>query len=243
MGAPKTLILIPAYNEELALPALLDALASTVPDHEVLVIDDGSTDRTAAVAAAHGATVAQLPFNLGVGGALRTGFRYARRGGYQRAIQLDGDGQHDAEAIPDLLAALDDGASLVIGSRFSGDAPAYRVGRTRGGAMSFLRLVVRLISGQRFTDTSSGFRAFDATCIELFSRTYPVEYLGDTVEALLLALSEGLQVREIPVQMHARATGTPSNRRLWLVWHYLRLLLVVVLTASRRARRVTRSSS
>lgn len=243
MGAPRTLVLIPAYNEEGALPAVLRGLASAAPGCDVLVIDDGSTDATAAVAAAHGATVAALPFNLGVGGALRTGFRYAQRFGYQRAVQLDGDGQHDATAIPALLEALDGGASLVIGSRFTGDEATYAVGRTRGGAMGFLRLVVRVVSGQRFTDTSSGFRAFDAACIGLFSRTYPVEYLGDTVEALLLALAEGLEVREIPVRMHARTSGVASSRRLWLVWHYLRLLLIVVLTASRRARGTSRASS
>jgi glycosyltransferase involved in cell wall biosynthesis len=236
MGAPKTLIMIPAYNEEQALPAVLGNLKRAVPDCDVLVIDDGSTDRTARVAADGGAIVASLPFNLGVGGALRTGFRYALRYGYVQAVQLDGDGQHEAEEIPTLLAAIDDGANLVIGSRFAAEADRYQVGRTRGRAMALLRVLVRLLSGQRFTDTSSGFRAFDHAAIDLFSRSYPVEYLGDTVEALLLAVYAGLDVREVPTTMRTRAGGVPSSRNLRLVWHYLRLLLMIALTASPRRR-------
>lgn len=239
MDSPRTLILIPAYNEEQALPAVLGELEATIPWCDVLVIDDGSSDATSAVARAHGATVAVLPFNLGVGGALRTGFLYALRHGFDRAVQFDGDGQHDAAEVAKLLQALDDGADLAIGTRFGGSGH-YAVGRTRGGAMGFLRVVVRMTSGQRFTDTSSGFRAFDTRCITLFARLYPVEYLGDTVEALLLALHEGLEVREVPVQMRQRAGGVASSRNLRLVYHYLRLLLILTLTASRRGHRLAK---
>ena len=118
-----TLIIIPAYNEEDALPAVLVELASRVPQHDVIVVVDGSTDTTASVARAAGVMVAELPFNLGIGGALRTGFRYAERAGYERAVQFDADGQHDPSEIETLLDALDAGADMVVGSRFSG-APA-----------------------------------------------------------------------------------------------------------------------
>jgi glycosyltransferase involved in cell wall biosynthesis len=232
-SARPPLVIIPAYNEEAALPAVLDELARVVPDLDVVVVDDGSSDKTAALAAAAGVAVVSLPFNLGIGGALRCGFRYATRHGYQRAVQFDADGQHDATQIDALLAGLDDGADMVIGSRFADAAHSYEVGRTRARAMGVLRFVVRQLSGQRFTDTSTGFRAFDASVLDLFSREYPAEYM-ESVEALVLALAAGYRVVEVPVQMTSRAAGQPSNRSLRLLYHYLRLLLVIVVSAGRR---------
>jgi glycosyltransferase involved in cell wall biosynthesis len=235
-GAPRTLVIIPAYNEEAALPGVLADLAARAPGLDVLVVDDGSTDRTAAVARAAGAVVARLPFNLGIGGALRAGFRYAVRRGYDRAVQFDADGQHDAGEIPRLLAALDDGADLVIGSRFADKSVPYDVGRTRRLAMRVLHLGVRALSGRRFTDTSSGFRAFSRPMLERFAASYPVDYM-DSVEALLLALAAGMRVEEVPVRMRVRVAGAPSNRSFKLVYHYLRLLVVMATSAGRRSRR------
>jgi glycosyltransferase involved in cell wall biosynthesis len=238
--AARTLIIVPAYNEEAALPGVLAELAQVVPEHDVLVVDDGSADRTSAVARSAGVVVATMPFNLGVGGALRTGFRYALRHGYDRAIQLDADGQHDPSLVKTLLDALDEGADLVIGSRFADPQQGvYEVGRTRGGAMRLLRLIVRALSGQRLTDTSSGFRAFNRPTLQLFAHHYPVEYLGDTVEALLLASYAGLSIVEVPTPMRTRAAGVPSNRSFRLVYHYLRLLVTVAITLPiRRAPRL-----
>jgi hypothetical protein len=235
--APRTLVVIPAFNEEEALPGVLAELRAAVPDVDVLVVDDGSADSTAAVARHHGVPVAQLPFNLGVGGALRTGFRYAVRNGYDRAVQLDGDGQHDPGEIPALLAALDDGADMVVGSRFSSTTHTYDVGRMRSGGMRLLRILLRVLSGQEFTDTSSGFRGFSRPTLEFFAYNYPVEYLGDTVEALLLACYAGFRVVETPVAMRRRGGGTPSARNVWLVFHYLRLLIALGTSASARGRR------
>lgn len=230
-AVPRTLVIVPAYNEQTSLPGVLAELAEVVPQHDVLVVDDGSTDLTTAVARAAGARVATLPFNLGVGGALRTGFRYALRHDYDCAVQLDADGQHDPALAQTLLCALDGGANLVIGSRFSDEEQGmYAVGRTRGGAMWLLRVIVRALSGERLTDTSSGFRAFDRRTLELFARTYPVEYLGDTVEALLLASYAGLAIAEVPTPMRTRAGGVPSNRSARLIYHYLRLLFTVAIT-------------
>lgn len=180
-----------------------------------------------------GTTVLQLPFNMGIGGALRTGFRYAVRHGYQQAVQFDGDGQHDPSQIVHLLDALDAGADMVVGSRFADRSHTYEVGRVRAGAMSVLRFMVRQISGQSFTDTSSGFRAFSRPVLELFARNYPYEYM-ESVEALVLALSSGFTVSEVPVRMHQRQEGAPSNRSLKLLYHYLRLMLTITVSAKRR---------
>jgi glycosyltransferase involved in cell wall biosynthesis len=234
----RTLVILPALNEELALTNVLRELAVKCPQLDVLVVDDGSTDRTAEVARAEGVPVAVLPFNLGVGGALQTGFRYAVANGYGRAIQFDADGQHDPTQVPALLAALDEGADLVIGSRFAApeDGSEYDVGRLRGGAMGVLRMAVRVLSGRSFTDTSSGFRAFSAPLLAFYAADYPNEYLGDTVEALLIACQAGFRVVEVPVSMRVRAAGTPSTQNIKLMYHYLRALLSILSRAPIRRR-------
>lgn len=239
----RTLVIIPALNEEQSLPSVLASLAAHAPEHDVLVIDDGSADGTTAAAIAGGAMVARLPFNLGVGGALRTGFRFAVRQGYDRAVQFDADGQHDVADLGALLAELDTGADVVVGSRFASGSDDYRQGAVRGGAMSVLRLALSLLSGQRFTDTSSGFRAYSRRVIEYFADAYPLEYLSDTVESLLLACYAGFVVVEVPVTMRQREGGMPSTRNLRLVYHYLRLLLVLVAMASPRQRRSRAASA
>ena len=231
----RTLVLIPALNEEEALPGVLADLAAHTPELDVLVIDDGSTDGTAAAAQELGVAVATLPFNLGIGGALRTGFRYAIRNGYDRAVQFDGDGQHDAMQIPTLLRALDEGAELVVGSRFTDRRSTYAVGQVRSRAMALLRLAVRVLGRNAVTDTSSGFRAFSREVLEFFAHTYPAEYM-DSVEALLLACYAGFRVVEVPITMRQRAGGRPSNRSLKLLYHYVRLLVVIVFTVPVRGR-------
>lgn len=227
-------MIIPALNEAETLPVVLGELRRVMPDLDVLVVDDGSSDDTAAAARAGGADVAVLPFNLGIGGALRTGFRYAVRQDYDAAVQLDADGQHDPTQIPHLLAALDQ-ADFVIGSRFGGET-SYEVGRTRRGAMRLLEFSVRMLSGRTFSDTSSGFRAFNRPVLEYFARSYPSEYM-ESVEALMAATYEGFRIAEVPVEMHQRAGGTPSTMRLKLVYHYVRLLVTLTARASRRRSR------
>jgi glycosyltransferase involved in cell wall biosynthesis len=238
----RTLIIIPAYNEAEALPGVLADLAELDLAHDAVVVDDGSTDGTAEAAEAGGATVLQLPFNLGIGGALRTGFLYAVREDYDRAVQFDGDGQHDPDEIAGLLEALDDGADMAVGSRFAGTATSYEIGRVRARAMGVLRTAVRGLSGQSFTDTSSGFRAFRRPVLEFFARNYPSEYM-ESVEALVLAAFNGFRITEIPVHMRGRDGGEPSTRRWRLVYHYLRLMLVLTASASRRGRTPDPSTS
>jgi glycosyltransferase involved in cell wall biosynthesis len=229
---PRTLVVVPAFNEQDALPGTLADLRRAVPSLDVVVVDDGSSDDTARVAQEQGVVCLQLPFNLGIGGALRTGFRYAVEYGYERALQFDADGQHDADQIVLLLAELDRGADMVVGSRFAGEGD-YAVGRSRGFAMAILRWTIQRLAGRRFTDTSSGFRAFGPEVLRSFAADYPIEYM-DSVEALVLACRAGFDVREIPTVMHERAAGQASNRRFRLAYHYVRVL--VVLASSKRVK-------
>ena len=232
----RILIIMPALNEEESLRATLKELREVVDGPDILVIDDGSTDATAEVARRAGALSAQLPFTLGVGGAVRVGLHYAQRNSYDRAVVIDADGQHDPAGITALLEALDHGADMAVGSRFAAGTDHYPVGRTRRQAMRFLGAIVRALTGQRFSDVTSGFRAFDRPVIELLAREYPVEYLADTVEALLLVRYAGFRVDEVPISMRPRAAGEPSTRRVKLVINYLRLLIGILGSASRRAR-------
>lgn len=226
-------MIIPAFNEEAALPGTLKELRGVAPELHVVVVSDGSTDGTASVARRAGVPVLELPFNLGIGGALRAGFRHAVEAGYDVAVQFDADGQHDPTQIGKLLDALDQGADMVIGSRFAKESAHYDVGGTRRSAMRLLQIAVRMLSGHRFTDTSSGFRGFNRAVLSFFAREYPSEYM-ESVESLVLATYEGFDVVEVPVNMRQRAAGDASSRRFRLAYHYLRLLVVLGASASRR---------
>lgn len=232
----RTIVVIPAFNEEESLPAVLRELREVVPGLDIVVVDDGSADGTVAVAHDAGVPCVSLPFNLGIGGALRAGYRYAADGGYERAVQFDADGQHRADQIGLLLAALDDGAHMACGSRFA--AGGYAVGRGRGVAMGLLRVGVRMLTGQRFSDTSSGFRAVRQPLLGVFATEYPVEYM-DSVETLVNACRAGYHVVEVPTAMRERAGGVPSQRPFHLAYHYARLL-VALLGSPRRAAPVRR---
>jgi glycosyltransferase involved in cell wall biosynthesis len=240
-GQPlSVLVVIPAYNEAASLPPVLEELHRQRPDLDVLVVSDGSGDATAQVARRAGVAVVELPFNLGIGGALRTGFRYAVEHSYDAAVQFDADGQHDPQAVATILGPLADGADLVIGSRFAeGGRPTYPVSRARRAAMRGLEWVVHRLVGRRFSDTSSGFRAFSHRMLVFFAVHYPVEYM-DSVEALVLASNEGFDVREVPADMRGRTGGAPSTRTWRLGYYYARLLVVLVTSYTRPSSR-TRS--
>jgi glycosyltransferase involved in cell wall biosynthesis len=201
-------------------------------DCDVLVVDDGSSDSTASIARAAGALVLQHPFNLGVGAALRSGFRVASDRGYETVVQLDGDGQHDADDALKLLELLETAsADIVIGSRFEA---GYAAGRVRRASMRLLSRIVSRRLGVGITDTTSGFRAFGKRAIQQFARAYPTAYLSDTVEALLLAADWNFTVAEQPVHMHARQGGRPSATNTRSAFHFLRLSLVLLLHGVRR---------
>jgi glycosyltransferase involved in cell wall biosynthesis len=205
----QTLIVVPAFNEEASVGAVVREIFDKLPGVSVLVVDDGSVDATSVVAAEAGATVATLPFNMGVGGAMRLGFKYALANGFSNVVQVDADGQHDPSGVPGLLAALD-GADLAIGARFAG-AGDYSVRGPRKWAMRMLSTVLSRTARTQLSDTTSGFKASGPRAVALFANNYPAEYLGDTIEALVIAARAGCRIVQVPVVMRPRAAGVPSH--------------------------------
>lgn len=229
------LVVVPAWNEQASVGHVIKEIGSACPQADVLVVDDGSTDATAGVAKQAGAAVLSLPYNLGVGGAMRAGFRYALRAGYRVVVQVDADGQHDPAAIQLLVDALDaaPGADVVIGARFAGEG-AYDVGRARRVAMRVLARMLSRITKTRLTDATSGFRATGPRALALFARSYPTEYLGDTLESLVIAARSGCVCRQVPVVMRPRYAGTPSQSASKSMAYLARAFLVLLLAAVRR---------
>jgi glycosyltransferase involved in cell wall biosynthesis len=229
----RTLVVIPALNEEQTLPGVLRELRAHCPYADVLVIDDGSSDETAAVAARGGAPVVRLPFRLGVGGAMRAGYRYAARNGYDVVVQVDADGQHDASYIGTLIEGLQD-ADVVIGARFAGLGD-YQAGRgPRRWAMRMLAAVLSRLAKTRLTDVTSGFRAAGPRAITVFAEHYPAEYLGDTVESLVIAIRSSCTVRQVPVAMRTRAGGRASQSPVQATLYLFRAVFALGLALVRR---------
>lgn len=208
-GKLRTLVIMPAWNESEVIADTLARLKNSHPDLDVLVVDDGSTDSTAEIARSEGAHVLTLPYNLGVGGAMRLGYKYALRNGYDQAIQVDSDGQHNPDDIDEILAGLDS-ADISIGARFANKGN-YQVNGPRKWAMVILASTLSHMANTRLTDTTSGFRACNKRGIEQYSRHYPAEYLGDTIDSLVLAIRAGCKVTQVPVEMKPRQAGTPSS--------------------------------
>lgn len=233
----RVLIVLPAWNEAKAIGAVLAEVAAAVPTADILVVNDGSTDDTVAVVRASGlATLVDLPVNLGVGGAMRAGYKYAARNGYDVAIQHDADGQHDPADVPRLLSAMGEtGADIVIGARFAGTG-SYEVSGPRKWAMRLLSAVLSRVVGTRLTDTTSGFKACGRAAIALFAHDYPSEYLGDTVEALVIAARAGLTVTQVGAQMRPRAAGTPSHNPLKSALFLARAILALLVAITRPAK-------
>jgi glycosyltransferase involved in cell wall biosynthesis len=228
------LVVLPALNEQDSVARVVHEIRAAQPHAAVLVVDDGSTDATASRAAAAGALVMRLPFNLGVGGAMRAGYRYAHERGFAAVVQVDADGQHDAAEIAHLLAIAD--ADVVIGSRFAGRGD-YAVHGPRRWAMRLLSAGLTSIVGTSVTDPTSGFRLVHGQAIALFAEHYPEEYLGDTVEALVVAHRSGLRIKQVPVAMRARESGRASTNPVRSAVYLLRVVVAVGLAMVRRAPR------
>ncbi len=223
---------MPAWNESEAIGTTIRELCSHNLPLDILVVDDGSLDDTVEIARDAGATVLSLPFNTGVGGAMRTGFEYAHRLGYERAVQVDADGQHDPADIMRVLEGLDQ-ANISIGARFT-NSSAYKVRGPRRWAMRLLAFVVSRVAHTPLTDVTSGFRAADISAINQYRRHYPAEYLGDTVDSLVMAIRSGLTVTQVPVEMRVRQGGMPSTSPVKSAVYLGRSLLALLIALSSR---------
>jgi glycosyltransferase involved in cell wall biosynthesis len=227
------LAIVPAYNEEATLPGVLESLRRHAPDFDVVVIDDGSTDRTAQLAAESGADVLSLPFNVGIGGAVQSGYLYACEQDYDYVVQVDADGQHDAAEIATLRATMeaDPALDLVCGSRFL-EPRDYRAPLSRRTGIQIFAAILSLIIRKRVTDPTSGFRLCNRRAIRLFARDYPHDY--PEVEALLTLHYNRLNSREVPVRMFQRGGGVSSIRSGKSFYYMVKVLLAIFMGLARR---------
>jgi glycosyltransferase involved in cell wall biosynthesis len=225
--------IVPAWNEAAVIGTVVDEIRSVRSDIEVVVVDDASVDDTAEIAREHGATVLRLPFNVGIGGAVQTGFRYARDEGYEIAVRLDGDGQHVASELGKLLGPIRAGdADLVIGSRFVDPGGSYRPPFARRMGIRVFARLVSLLGGQKVTDTTSGFAAMSHAGIELFAVEYPHDY--PEVEATLVALRSGLRISQVQVEMRERQAGTSSITFIRSLYYIVKVMLALLVASLRR---------
>ena len=227
------LIAIPALNEAGSIASVILDVKEHLPEAKILVIDDGSTDETAKIAKDSGAMVLSMPFNVGVGGALRLAFRYAAENNFDAVLQIDADGQH-LQSEAESLIQMQHKGSIVIGSRFANGFSNYQVSLTRKFAMKTLALIISKICRTKLTDVTSGFRLTTGKAIKEFATSYPRDYLGDTVESLILANKLGLKVTEVPVKMQPRQSGKPSQNSVKSIWYLFRTILVIFLSLIRK---------
>ena len=221
----RTLIIIPAYNEEGSVGKVVKEVKLYLPGADTLVVNDGSTDLTSLKARTAGAIVLDLPFNLGIGGAMQAGYKFALEKKYDIAIQVDGDGQHDPKEIPKLLRALEEKeVDMVIGSRFIGDSE-FKSSMMRRLGISIFSKAISLIVGQKITDPTSGFRAVNQKTIWLFSTDYPQDY--PEPEVLVLLHQCGLKMAEVPIVMNERYAGESSITKIRSIYYMVKVLLAI----------------
>ena len=233
LQALRRVAIVPGYNEEGSIGAVIDEIRAVDPEIEIVVVDDGSRDRTAEAAASRGARVLQLPFNLGIGGAVQTGYRFAHEHGFDLALRVDGDGQHDPAQFAVLAGPVLSGhADIAVGSRFIG-RKGYRSSRSRRLAIRVLAWTVTLIVGGRVTDPTSGFQVANRRAIALYAAYYPHDY--PEVEATVLAAKAGLRRAEVPVEMRERSAGRSSIGALRSVYYMVKVMLAILVAVFRRA--------
>ncbi len=226
----RRLVIVPAFNEAASIAEVVADLRRAAPDFDVLVIDDGSTDATAACVP-QAAGVISLPFNLGIGAAMQTGYRYAAENGYDVAVQVDGDGQHPATEIRKLLRRLEAGdADLVIGSRFL-EPGEYQQSPARAAGSRILQYLLRLLAGERITDCTSGFRAANRNVIQAFAHWYPDDY--PEPEVVLLLHRAGYRVAETPVRMRQRSNGETSITLVRGLYYVVKVAVALLLDTMR----------
>ncbi|MDH7489222.1 MAG: glycosyltransferase family 2 protein [Anaerolineae bacterium] len=232
MSEKRRLVIMPAHNEANNIEAVLDQIRAVDPKLDVLVVDDASTDDTAERARRKGATVVSLPCNLGYGGAVQTGFRYAVEHGYDIGIMMDADGQHDPQSLPGLLRALDEGADVALGSRFLGRME-YNAGWVRRTGMSVFRAIVRRVTRRPFTDPTSGYQALTREVMEFFARdNYPTDF--PDADTLIVLHHAGFNVVEVPAIVRARISGTSMHAGWKPIYYVVKMLLSIFVVLLRK---------
>lgn len=226
---PRLLVLIPAYNEEASLPGVIAGIRRVVPAAEILVVDDCSRDGTSDVARRAGARVVRHPVNLGYGAALLTGYRYAERGGFDRLVQMDGDGQHDAAGISPVIEGLDRGADLVLGSRFRSGSRPYRAPLARRIGMILFGTVASAALGMRITDATSGFQGLSRRLIHHYAAgvRFPQDY--PDADVLILVGRSGFRIEEVAVDMHEKPGGSSIHSGLRPLYYVAKMILSILL--------------
>ena len=222
----QTLVIVPAYNEA----ASIEKAVRSIQDFgfDLIVVNDGSTDGTAAILQSIGAPHINLISNLGIGGAVQTGYKYAQRHGYEIAVQFDGDGQHDASYISTIIHPIIEGeANLVIGSRFIGNESEFQSSGARRSGIKMLSWALKIATGKRIHDVTSGFRAADKNTIALFADNYPTDY--PEPESIAYAIAQGYSVTEVPVSMNERSGGSSSISGIDIVWYMVKVGLSILL--------------
>lgn len=222
----KVLVIIPAYNEQDSIMKVIDGLRRDYPRADYVVINDCSRDRTKEVLRENGASYLDLPLNVGIGGGVQAGYRYALENGYDIAIQVDGDGQHDTAGLGRMVELIESGADIVIGSRFV-EKEGFQSTAMRRAGIVFLSGLIRIVTGKRILDVTSGFRAVNRTYMELYARDYPIDY--PEPEAIVRALREGADIRETPVQMREREHGKSSITFYKSIYYMIKVSLAIFL--------------
>ena len=226
-GHLRVLVIIPAYNEQ---ECILNTVAAIkAAGYDYVVINDGSQDTTLELCREHGINILDLPQNLGIGGAVQAGHKYAQRFGYDIDIQVDGDGQHDPSYIPELVKLIESGASLAIGSRFLVETDGFQSTFMRRVGIRWLSFLLELLTGKVVTDPTSGFRACNKDAIDLFCKSYPDDY--PEPESIALAMKLGLPVMEAPVKMNERQGGRSSIGGFSSVYYMVKVTLPLSLCA------------
>jgi len=231
--APRRIAIVPAFNEERNIARVVAELKEHDAGLDIVVVSDGSYDHTGDVARAAGAKVLELPFNVGIGGAVQTGFRYAWENGYELAVRCDGDGQHIPAELPKVIAPVVAGdADIAIGSRFVVNG-GYRSSATRRIGIRLLALAVSAIARQRVTDATSGFQALNRRALQLFAADYPHDY--PEVEGMVMTIKHRLRLVEVPVEMREREHGRSSITALRSIYYMVKVLIALFVGLFRRS--------
>ena len=222
----KCLIIIPAYNEAANIEKVITNIVQNYPQYDYVIINDGSTDKTEEVCANSGYQVLNLPINMGIGGAVQTGYRYAKKNNYDAAVQIDGDGQHDVAFLKDMLKLLETGeADVVIGSRFV-QKEGFQSSQIRRVGIRFLSILARILTGVQVRDITSGYRVVNRRFIEIYANDYPADY--PEPEAMIIAAVHGGIIKEYPVVMRERENGTSSITFKKSVYYMIKVTLAML---------------